>query len=414
MPALRCIIRVLVSKAWSVKRQSLYLFVVLPMGLLAQKQSQTLAVERKRLERRRLLIQQELSQTQELLSQTRQARQRSLAEIALLRREIALREKLLFGIQQELALLDQDIYQLSNLSHALYRDLQKLWRNYLWTLYLMDKMQNHLSPWLWLLTAETFQQAYARLLYLRAISRFREEQLQLIRRTYAYLQSRSVALRQSREEKARLLGLYAQQASALEKSRQEKRAIYQNLREKEATYKQRLAVTRKELEKVQKRIDELIRLEIEAQRKRDLSAAEVRLGGAFEQNKGQLPWPVASDRAVITSPFGTVEDESGGVITNQGVYMAVPAQAEVRAIFGGKVTAVTSLPVQGKVVIIQHGSYRTVYAGLKEAFVQPGQVVSILTPIGRMPEGSGDPPQLYFLIYQGKTPLNPLQWIVGR
>jgi septal ring factor EnvC (AmiA/AmiB activator) len=382
-------------------------------SLIAQK-TPNYAVERKQLERQRLALQQELEQTQTLLSQTRQARQKSLAELALLRREITLREKLLQSIQQELALLDQDIHHLSALNLALYHDLTRLWRNYLWTLYLVDKLQNQLSPWVWIFTAESFQQAYYRLLYLRAISRFREEQLRLIRRTQAYLQNRSAALRQSREEKARLLALYAQQTVELEKSRKEKRQLYQILQEKERSYKQQLAESRKKLEKIQKRIDELIRLELEAQRKRDLTAAEVRIAGAFEQNKGLLPWPVESDKAVITSPFGTVEDESGGTITNQGVYIAVPSGAEVRVIFGGKVTAVTTLPLQGKVVIVQHGTYRTVYAGLEETYVQSGQQVAILTPIGRMPHTSGEPPQLYFLIYHGKTPQNPLQWIGRR
>ena len=386
----------------------------LVLSSLSAQKTPNYAAERKQLERQRLALQQELEQTQTLLSQTRQARQKSLAELVLLRREITLREKLLQSIQQELALLDQDIHHLSALNLALYRDLTRLWRNYLWTLYLVDKLQNQLSPWVWIFTAESFQQAYYRLLYLRAISRFREEQLRLIRRTQAYLQNRSAALRQSREEKARLLALYAQQTIELEKSRKEKRQLYQSLQEKERSYKQQLSEFRKKLEKIQKRIDELIRLELEAQRKRDLTAAEVRIAGAFEQNKGLLPWPVESDKAVITSPFGTVEDESGGTITNQGVYIAVPSGAEVRVIFGGKVTAVTTLPLQGKVVIVQHGTYRTVYAGLEETYVQSGQQVAILTPIGRMPHTSGEPPQLYFLIYHGKTPQNPLQWIGRR
>ncbi len=387
---------------------------LLSVGILYAQKTQNYAAERKQLERRRLLLQQELEQTQTLLSQTRQARQRSLAELALLRREIALREKLLQSIQHELALLDQDINHLSSLNQALYRDLQKLWRNYLWTLYLMDKMQNHLNPWVWIFTAESFQQAYYRLLFLRAITRFREEQLRLIRRTQSHLQSRSTALRQSRDEKARLLSLYAQQAAALEKNHREKRSLYQSLREKERSYKQQISQSRKELEKIQKRIDELIRLEVEAQRKRDLTATEMRVAGAFEQNRGLLPWPVEADKAVITSPFGTVEDESGGIVTNQGVYIAVPPGAEVRAVFGGKVTAATTLPVQGKIVIVQHGTYRSVYAGLAETFVQPGQQVSILTPLGRMPANGAEPPQLYFLIYHGKTPQNPLQWIARR
>jgi septal ring factor EnvC (AmiA/AmiB activator) len=381
-------------------------------GLFAQ--NKDLSAERKRLERRRQQIEVELQQTQTLLRQTRQEKQRSLTELSLLRRQIALREKLLFSIQQELSLLDQDIYQLASVSQALERDLRRLYRNYLWTLYLLDKTQRQLSPWVWILSAESFQQAYERLFYFRAVSRFREEQLRLIERTRRFLGGRTTALRKNREEKTRLLSLYVEQAQALQRSRAEKRALYQQLRDKESSYRQRLAQSRQELQQIQRRIDELIRIEIE-QSRRALTAAEQRVAGAFEQNKGHLPWPIASDKAVVTSPFGTVEDESGGLIKNQGVYLAGPPEAEVRAVFSGKVTAVTTIPGQGKVVIIQHGSYRTVYARLREVYVQPGQTVTLLTPLGKLGGGGdSDPPQLYFLIYKGKTPINPLEWIAGR
>ncbi|MEN3040812.1 MAG: peptidoglycan DD-metalloendopeptidase family protein [Bacteroidia bacterium] len=373
------------------------------------------SAERKRLERRRQQIEAELRQSQELLQQTRKERQRSLVELSLLRRQIALREKLLQSLQQELSLLEQDIYQLATLNQALERDLRRLYRNYVWTLYLLDKTQRQISPWIWILSAESFRQAYERLSYFRAVSRFRQEQLQLIERTQKFLLSRSEALRKNRAEKNNLLLLYAQQTQALQQAQQEKKEIYRSLRLKESSYRQRLAQSHRELEKIQKRIDELIRAEVEQAQRTNLTASERRLAGAFEHNKGNLPWPIASDRLVVTSPFGTVEDESGGLVTNQGVYLAGPPEAEVRAVFSGKVTAVTTIPGQGRVVIIQHGPYRTVYARLRETYVQPGQSVSILTPIGRLGGPTdNEPPQLYFLIYKGKSPLNPLEWVASR
>ncbi|MCS6895452.1 MAG: peptidoglycan DD-metalloendopeptidase family protein [Bacteroidia bacterium] len=385
-------------------------------GLIwAQTKVTDFAAERKRLERRRQQIEAELRQSQELLQQTRKEKQRSLVELSLLRRQITLREKLLYSLQQELNLLEQDIYQLATINQALERDLRRLYRNYIWTLYLLDKTQRHISPWIWVLSAESFRQAYERLFYFRAVSRFRQEQLQLIERTQRFLLSRSEALRKTRLEKNNLLLLYAQQTQALHQTQLEKKEVYRSLRQKESSYRQRLAQSRKELERIQKRIDELIRSEVEQAQRTSLTAAERRLAGAFEQNKGNLPWPIASDKLVVTSPFGTVEDESGGLITNQGVYLAGPPEAEVRAVFSGKVTAVTTIPGQGKVVIIQHGPYRTVYARLQETFVQPGQSVGILTPIGRLGNNVGnEPPQLYFLIYKGKSPVNPLEWVASR
>ncbi|MCS7152677.1 MAG: peptidoglycan DD-metalloendopeptidase family protein [Bacteroidia bacterium] len=386
------------------------------VGILwAQTRMVDFSAERKRLERRRQQIEMELRQAQELLQQTRKEKQRSLAELSLLRRQIALREKLLYGLQQEINLLEQDIYQLATVSQALERDLRRLYRNYVWSLYLLDKAQRQISPWIWILSAESFRQAYERLFYFRAVSRFRQEQLLMIERTQKFLESRSAALRKSREEKHRLLLLHAEQTEALQKARAEKRELYRALRQKESSYRQRLVQSRKELERIQKRIDELIRAEVEQAGKASPTAAERRIAGAFEQNKGNLPWPIASDRLVVISPFGTVEDESGGLITNHGVYLAGPPEAEVRAIFSGKVTAVTTIPGQGKVVIIQHGPYRTVYARLRDTYVQVGQSVGILTPIGRLsPATEDEPPQLYFLIYKGKTPMNPLEWVASR
>lgn len=383
--------------------------------LFAQQGTRDFAAERKKLERRRQQIEMELQQTQNLLNQTRSQKKQSLAEISLLRRQIALREKLLYSIQQELQLLEQDIYRLATVRDALERDLKRLYRSYVWTLYLLDKNQREVSPWIWILSAESFRQAYERMFYFRAVSRFREEQLRLIQRTQYFLGGRTEELRKTRQDKQRLLALYLEQAKALQRSREEKRAVYQQLQKQEQNYRQRLTQSRRELQQIQKRIDELIRAEVEATQKAALSTAEKRLAGAFEQNKGLLPWPIASDKVVVTSPFGTVEDESGGLITNHGVYLAGTPGAEVRAVFAGKVTAVTQIPGQGKVVIIQHGTYRTVYARLRDTTVQPGQQVSILTPIGHLSSGAEhEPPQLYFLIYKGKTPINPLEWVAGR
>lgn len=391
-------------------------WLLLLIGIaIAQTRVADFSAERKKLERRRQQIEMELRQSEDLLRQTRQERRRSLTELSLLRRQITLRERLLYSLQQEINLLEQDIYQLATVSQALERDLRRLYRSYVWTLYLMDKTQRQISPWIWILSAESFRQAYERLFYFRAVSRFRQEQLQMIDRTQRFLQSRSTALRKNREQKNRLLSLYVQEARALQRTQAEKKAVYQSLRQKESSYRQRLAQSRRELERIQKRIDELIRAEVEQAQKVSLTAAERRIAGAFEQNKGSLPWPIASDRLVVTSPFGTVEDESGGLVTNHGIYLAGPPEAEVRAVFSGKVTAVTVIPGQGKVVIIQHGPYRTVYAHLKETLVQVGQSVGILTPIGRLgPATENAPPQLYFLIYRGKTPVNPLEWVAGR
>jgi septal ring factor EnvC (AmiA/AmiB activator) len=139
------------------------------------------------------------------------------------------------------------------------------------------------------------------------------------------------------------------------------------------------------------------------------------LSSQFEKNKGNLPWPVPSNEGVITGDFGIQVDKDGLETNNHGIYIATPENAVVRAVFGGTVTRVGSILQFGKVVIIEHGNYRTVYANLKDSKVKPGQKIEALEEIGTVktdPE-TGET-EVHFQLYRDKTPVDPGEWIVKK
>src|ERR1051325_5500006 len=69
---------------------------------------------------------------------------------------------------------------------------------------------------------------------------------------------------------------------------------------------------------------------------------------------------------------------------NNGIDISAPKSAQVRAVFEGEVTSVLSIPGAGKVVIIKHGNYRTVYSNLQESYVSVGTKVTTKQSIGSL------------------------------
>ncbi|MGQ9863696.1 MAG: murein hydrolase activator EnvC family protein [Bacteroidia bacterium] len=387
------------------------------MGILLAQPSNAIQRERLQLEKKRQRIEQDILFSEQLLMQARTSRKRSFQEMSLLQQQIRLREKLLTHLQKEIESLDQEIQKLGRLNIALQRDIQRIRKAYLQVAYRTSRIQGHITLWMWLLSAENFKQAYYRFQYFKALMRLRNQQLQLLQRMQRYLLQRSIEYQKKRAEREKLFISYQAQAQKLSQARNEKKQLYKTLMQKEKDYKQKIQKYRHQLANVQARIDNLIRKEMEKAKKtaQSLTEAQKKLSQVFEKNKGRLPWPLPPEKSIVASPFGLVEDISGALIENQGVYLSTRPHEIVRAIFSGKVSAISTLPTYGKVLIIQHGNYRSVYTNLEEVFVSQGQEISILTPIGKV----ASHPQtqettLYFLIYRDKTPVNPLEWLSAR
>jgi septal ring factor EnvC (AmiA/AmiB activator) len=133
----------------------------------------------------------------------------------------------------------------------------------------------------------------------------------------------------------------------------------------------------------------------------------------FEGNKGSLPWPVAEGS--VYKHFGTYSPMEGVTLTNNGIDIATTQSAVARAVFQGKVTAITSIPGLGQVVIVKHGEYFTVYADLKEVFVKVGDEVAIKKTIGTILFNSDDgKTDLHLEIWKNSDKLNPEDWLIKK
>jgi murein DD-endopeptidase MepM/ murein hydrolase activator NlpD len=79
------------------------------------------------------------------------------------------------------------------------------------------------------------------------------------------------------------------------------------------------------------------------------------------------------------------------------------------------VTSVLNIPGAGKVVIIKHGNYRTVYTNLQETYVSKGTKVNTKKVIGSLLVNDSNISVAHFEIHKvsgtAVTCLNPSLWV---
>lgn len=130
----------------------------------------------------------------------------------------------------------------------------------------------------------------------------------------------------------------------------------------------------------------------------------------FDSLKSKLNSPL--DISLIRNGFGPIADNATNTQSfNHGIDFSVAYGSRVFAAAAGTVALVGETPYYGRVVILKHTSgYYTVYAEMSEITVKPGDRIRLNQVIGKSGENI-DGQGLHFEIWQGKTPLNPAEWI---
>lgn len=142
--------------------------------------------------------------------------------------------------------------------------------------------------------------------------------------------------------------------------------------------------------------------------------AERRLGGNFAANRGNLLFPVAG-KYTIVSAFGRSKhrDIANVDVNNSGVDIGVAAGTKARAVFDGTVSSIFVMPGYQNIIIVRHGSYLTVYAGITGVSVSKGANVRAGQTLGTV---YSDPDNdnrtvLHFEVRHERQKLNPLEWV---
>jgi murein hydrolase activator len=346
----------------------------------------------------------------------------SYADLQLINRQVALRESLLSGLTGQMTELDGQITTTLAVIASLETDMAKIKEQYGKLMVVTYKALHQKNTGFYILSAKSVSQGYQRMQYFKAIQRMQTSQLKLMQRTKAFLAQKKILLEKQKVEKEKIVVTERIEREKLFALKAEQKLVYDKLKAAEAKLAQQLqaslAQRAKLMAEINKELDR-IRLakntKIKTAKKEEVDVIN-KLNKDFASNKGKFPWPIPMPNATIARHFGRQTlPGSNSEIEVQGIDLATSPGQTVRAIFGGVVESVMAIPGQGKMVIISHGTYYTVFANLATVNVKAKDKVAELGAIGtaRTDPGNGET-KVYFQLNQDKAALDPELWLVKK
>ncbi|CAM4082517.1 murein hydrolase activator EnvC family protein [Gillisia limnaea] len=396
----------------------LFLMVVLYTGNFSV-YSQT---SREDLEQRRLELREEIQRINSLRTSNKNKEKSVLTEVEDLDRQIRTTENLIKVTNQQANLLTRDINSNTNKIQSLRKELEKLKEDYSQMIEKSFKSKSQQSRVMFLLSSESFLQAYKRLQYMKQYANYRKQQGDEIKLRTEEMQQLNASLIKQKKTKDVLIAENRETRGQLGKNRQSQQVLIKSIRQKEGQFASQIKKKQQEINAIDKQIDEIIRASIAAANKEsgstsrdvyELTPEAKALAANFASNKGKLPWPVRS--GVVTTRFGTqphpvVKSIS---INSNGVRIETDKGGKARAVFGGTVSEVQAVKGANKAVMVRHGDYLTIYNNLSKVYVNRGDVVSLGQDIGEVATSSSSgKTTLYFLIYKNMDKLDPAEWIL--
>lgn len=395
-----------------------------------------------------------ISETSTRLSTTGVELKRQLNRLNSLEADIATSNADVTRLRSDIDSIGSRITATSDSISVLEKDLSALRQAYVEALRQLQPAAGHMSTLSFVFSSKSFSEAWARVRYLRRFSRWRENKARDIDRAIDRIAERRQRLTGLRHAQDRA---YRQAEAARQKlaaQQEESKGLVSSLRKQDKELRAELSAQKRRAAALDRELDRLIAAEQEriareeaarkkkekaeraAERKRDKSDADTpsarevasarakeqeaaatdpsNLTGSFEKCKGRLLFPV-SGRYKVVRRFGRQPHPTlPHVVTeNAGIDVETSGGASVRSVYSGTVSAIFRQDGFNNIVMLRHGKYLTVYAGLSSVNVHRGDKVKAGQSLGTLmsdPDNDGKS-TLHFEIRDERRKLNPLQWV---
>jgi septal ring factor EnvC (AmiA/AmiB activator) len=393
------------------------LFLLIPLAVFPQKAQKS----KTQLQKEKAQNLAKIKETERILNETATLKKNSLGELSALNQRISQQEQLIGSINGELHLLDADIQENQEIVAALEKDVEDLKEEYAKMIFSAQKAGGRINKLTFLFSAPSFDQFIMRLQYMKQYGKARQEQAAAIVRFQDLLEEQIRETEAIRSAKNDLLAEEIEENKNLASLKDQQKVLVRTLQKEEKRLKSDLEDTHKAIAQLDAMIEEIVREEIaraerearEAKRKAAAAKANTSaavLSASFADNRKKFGWPAAG---FVSQKFGKQPHPAlkGIVINNNGINIQTKQDEKVKAIFNGEVRKVALIGVLGNSVIINHGEYFSVYAGLKEVFVKRGEQVTTNQEIGQVLVNGDGVSELKFMIYKNNTALDPQLWL---
>jgi septal ring factor EnvC (AmiA/AmiB activator) len=409
-------------------------------------------------------LQKELDALNNLLEQTKKNKKSSLAQLAVIRNKISKRAALINGIAKQIKLLDNAIQSNQQDVRRLNNELDTLKYRYAKSIVFAYQSRSGYEYLNFLFSAGSFNDAVKRITYLKTYRQNREAQAMAIGLSENNLKTKINILSENKQDRLKTMSAQTVQLKVLQDDRKEQDKVISQLKNKEQEITTQVRQKEAQRRKMQAAIAAVIKREMQEAVKREnerlaklkaanpagnkttnstdektktsanvgkvegglksttsnrpYSALETTEEGretsiSFENNKGGLPWPVAT--GIVNIHFG-VESIPGTKLDRKsdGIELAVPKGTSVKSVANGTVVYVGD--VNGdKTVLIKHGKYFTAFSCLSSASVSNGQEVRAGTVIGRSGFNlDGEGAVLFSICNEKAVYFDPENWLKAK
>ena len=375
---------------------------------------------RKQLESQKAAIQKELKQINELLFKNKKQKAETFSDIEKLSLKIERKQEFIKLTNKQINLLNKDLQENQKKQDQLSIELSQVRSAYKELILQSYKARSGKNRLMFVLSSETFFQAFKRTQYIKQYAVYRKAQANKILKLSEELNKVKEELNERKQIKQQLLNDNRLTQKSLENEKKQADEIAFRLRKEEKKYKKNILAKQRERTRIDKQIDKLIRDAIAASNKSKeksdsftLTPEAITLEKNFELNKGKLPWPVS--RGVVIQKFGTQPHPvvKTAKIKSNGIVIATEKSAKVKTVFKGKVLSVLRFKGSNPTILIQHGNYITAYKNLYKVYVTKGDDLQSGEVIGEVfTNSSTGESSIQFSIFKRTTALNPLSWIL--
>jgi septal ring factor EnvC (AmiA/AmiB activator) len=383
--------------------------------------------KQKELEEKRQAILNEIKQINTLLFAAQKEEKSVLTQIENLNSKISARQNLIRVTNQQANYLSREINNNRAKINLLETELKDLKEDYASMIVKSYKSKSQHSRIMFLLSSESFLQAYKRLQYMKQYAKYRKLQGESIKKRSIVLEELNQGLIEDKKKKQVLINDNKLAKTKLSKELEDQSQLVSALKKDENKFTRQIQKKQKEATKIDREIEKLIRNAIAASNKKNAKKSGTKLSSSktlaltpeakliaadFTKNKGKLPWPVKN--GVVVKRFGNTRHPQLPNVTTycSGVEITTEKNAKVRAVFNGEVMEIQKIKGAAKAVFIKHGDYITIYQNMTNVTVKKGDTVTTKQEIGSVAnKASSGKSILKFLVYQNDKKMNPASWI---
>lgn len=395
-----------------------------------------------------------IADTQKKISENTKRTRQSLDNLNTINSQIADQQRNIAGLQSTLDTINNRISRLNDSIVTVDNKVKTLRQGMGETLRAMRTQRQRMNALSFVFSASSFTEAMRRIGYLTQINQWRDNKTKALSRESARLKGLKAQLGNLQQQHSRTLSAMSAARQVLDTRRSEANTLVAQLKNEGANLQSVLAADRKKAQQLDRELDRIIAAEAEKARKeaerqkqaeKQKQAAEAKKkktqqadksqkpksdsaqpaakpktttpapapnASGFAANKGRLPMPLGAT-AKIVGTFGVNQHSDLGNIQvdNSGIDLSAPAGTAVKAVYDGVVSSIFEIDGYDTVVIVRHGSYLTVYAGISGVMVSKGAQVKTGQQLGRLHTDGAGRSVLHFEVRNERQKLNPLEWI---